>query len=299
MKHIWIALFLLFVGIQSAHAGLNVFSCEPEWAALLKELAGDRAEVYSATVATQDPHRIQARPSLIARLRQADLLVCTGAELEIGWLPVLLQRANNPKVLPGQQGYFETSSYVALLERPTRIDRAEGDVHPAGNPHFHLDPHNILRVATPLTERLGQLDGANRAYYEGRLADFRSRWEQAIAHWEQEGASLRGVPVVTQHKGWVYLFNWLGLKEIAVLEPKPGVPPSSAYLTEVLDTLQHQPAKMVIRAAYQESRPSEWLAERANVHPVELPFTVGGTPDAADLFGLFDVTLKRLQEGTQ
>jgi zinc/manganese transport system substrate-binding protein len=299
MKHIWTALFLLLAGVQSAHAALNVFSCEPEWAALVKELAGDRAEVYSATVATQDPHRIQARPSLIAKLRQADLLVCTGAELEGGWLPVLLQRANNPKVLPGQQGYFETSGYVTLLERLTRIDRAEGDVHPQGNPHFHLDPHNILRVAAPLTERLGRLDGANRAYYEARLVDFRSRWEQAIARWEQEGANLHGVPVVTQHKGWVYLFNWLGLKEIAVLEPKPGVPPSSAYLTEILGTLQHQPAKMVIRAAYQESRPSEWLAERTNVHPVELPYTVGGAPDAVDLFGLFDATLKRLKEGAQ
>lgn len=299
MHRIWIVLLLLLAGTQATHAALNVFTCEPEWAALVRELAGDRAEVYSATAATQDPHHIQARPSLIAKVRRAELLVCTGAELEIGWLPVLLQRANNPKVLPGRAGHFEAADYVTLLERPTRVDRAEGDVHPAGNPHFHLDPRNILRVAAPLAERLGQLDSTNRAHYESRLADFRSRWEQAVARWEQEGASLRGMPVVTQHKGWVYLFDWLGLEEIAVLEPKPGVPPSSAHLSAVLQQLQQRPARMVIRAAYQESRPSEWLAGRTKIRPVELPFAVGGAPDAGDLFGLFEATLKRLKDGAQ
>jgi zinc/manganese transport system substrate-binding protein len=155
-------LFTLLLLPLNAAAELRVFSCEPEWAALVTELAGDHAEVSTATTAQQDPHYIQARPSLIAQMRRADLVVCTGAELEVGWLPVLMARGGNPKVKPGAEGYFEAANYVPMLEVPQRLDRSEGDIHSRGNPHIQLDPRNIQRIATALGERLAKLDPAGR-----------------------------------------------------------------------------------------------------------------------------------------
>jgi len=274
----------------SALAVLNVFATVPEWGALATELGGDKVNVYTATNALQDPHHVEAKPSLIARARNADLVVATGAEL---------QQAGNPKLRPGLPGYFEAANYVTLLDKPARLDRAEGDVHPLGDPHLQSDPRNIARVATALAQRLAEIDPPNAAFYQQRYRDFDTRWRAAIARWEQQGQSLRGVPIVVQHKGFTYLIAWLGMKEVAALEPKPGVESTVAYLTEVLATLERQPAKMVLRAAYQSDRASQWIAERTKVNVVVLPFTVGGDEQAKDLFGLFDDTLARLLKGAQ
>jgi zinc/manganese transport system substrate-binding protein len=282
-----------------ACATLNVFATVPEWGALVEELGGDKVKVYTATNALQDPHHVEAKPSLIARARNADLIVATGAELEIGWLPLVTQQAGNPKVQPGQPGYFEAAPFVTLLDKPVRLDRAEGDVHPAGDPHIQTDPRNIARVAAPLAARLAQIDPENAAYYQDRYKAFAERWNAAMANWEKQGAPLRGVPVVVQHKAFTYLIAWLGMKEIAALEPKPGIEPTTAHLSEVLATLQRQPAKMVLRAAYQSDRASQWLAERAQINAVVLPFTVGGDEQAKNLFALFDDTTARLLKGAQ
>jgi zinc/manganese transport system substrate-binding protein len=289
-----VAFALLSSLAQSASAALNVFACEPEWGALAKELGGDNVSVYVATTARQDPHRIEARPSLIAQVRRADLVVCTGAELEIGWLPLLLRQSGNPRVQPNQRDYLAAADYVRKLEVPTVLDRALGDVHSFGNPHIQTDPRNIARVAEALGGRLAEIDAANAARYRSRYQDFAGRWSQAIQRWQAEAAPLKGVPFVAHHKTWVYLSQWLGLREVATLEPKPGIPPSSAHLAEVLAQLQREPAKMVVRSAYEGPRPSEWLAQRAHIPAVELPLTVGGSEAAKDLFSLFDDTLHRL-----
>jgi zinc/manganese transport system substrate-binding protein len=301
MKTRWL-ITLAFAALAvstAARADLNVFATVPEWGALASELGGEKVKVYTATNALQDPHHVEAKPSLIARARSADLIVATGAELEIGWVPLVVQQAGNPKVRPGQPGYFEAAPLVPMLERPTRLDRAEGDVHPLGNPHIQTDPRNILRVAGPLAARLAELDAANAAYYQSRYKAFDEKWRANIARWEKEAAPLRGVPIVVQHKGFPYLEEWLGLKEVASLEPKPGVEPTVAYMTELLATLKQQPAKMVIRAAYQSDRPSQWIAERANLKQVVLPFTVGGDDKATTLQALFDDTIERLLKGAQ
>jgi len=282
-----------------ALAVLNIFATVPEWGALAEELGGDKVKVYVATNALQDPHHVEAKPSLIARARAADLVVATGAELEIGWLPLVTQQAGNPKIQPGKPGYFEAASYVTMLEKPTRLDRAEGDVHPGGNPHIQTDPRTFAKVAPPLAARLAELDPANAAYYAARAKAFAERWKAAIANWEMQAAALKGTPVIVQHKAFVYLFDWLGMKEIAALEPKPGVEPTTSHLSEVLATLARDPAKMVIRAAYQSNRASEWIAERAKINVVVLPFTVGGDAEAKDLYGLFDDTVARLRKGAQ
>jgi len=294
----WI-IFGLVALVHPAHAALNILACEPEWASLAEELGGERVRVSSASTALQDPHHIEARPSLIAKARNAQLVICTGAELEIGWLTLLLQQSGNSGVQPGAAGYFEAADYVTLLEAPVAPDRAQGDVHARGNPHIQTDPHNIARVAAALAQRLAELDPAHAADYQQRHADFSARWSAAINHWEKQAAPLRGVHVVVQHKSWTYLTRWLGLIETTALEPKPGVEPSSAYLAQVLDDLQRQPAKIILRAAYNDARPSEWLAERGKIPVAVLPFTVGGNEQAKDLFGLFDDTVQRLLEAAQ
>jgi zinc/manganese transport system substrate-binding protein len=284
----------LAASASPAHAALRVFACEPEWGALTQALGGDLVDVTVATSALQDPHQIQAKPSLISRMRNADLVVCTGAELEIGWLPVLLQQSGNAKVQPGQPANFEASRYVRLLEIPTSVDRSQGDVHAAGNPHIQTDPRNIAAVAPALAQRLQQIDGAHAADYQKRAAEFSQKWQQAMTRWNAQAAPLKGLPVVSQHKGFVYLYDWLGMKEVAVLEPKPGVEPSASHLQDVLTTLKATPARMVLYAAYQDPRASEWLASNAGIPAVKVPFTVGGTEQAKDLFSLFDDTLSRL-----
>jgi zinc/manganese transport system substrate-binding protein len=295
MKRLDAALVTLALSVAApAAAALNIFACEPEWGSLAKELAGDRASVFVATTALQDPHRIEARPSLIARARTADLMVCTGAELEVGWLPLLLSQSGNAKIQLGRPGYFEASDHAALLEVPRVLDRSQGDVHPAGNPHLHLDPRNIAHVAEALSQRLVELDPANGDAYRARSSQFLARWQEAIARWEQQGAALRGLPVVVYHQNLSYFIHWLKLREAGALEPRPGLPPSAGHLGALLARLQKQPAKAVVRAAYNEPRAAEWLAVRAGIPSVVVPFTVGGSERAKDLFGLFDDTLARL-----
>lgn len=286
--------FLTLWAPLAAHAALNVFACEPEWGALASELGGDAVKVYTATTAMQDPHRIEARPSLIAQMRRANLAVCTGSELEIGWLPILLRQSGNAAIQPGQPGYFEAARYVALREKPAVLDRAQGDVHPGGNPHIQTDPRNIAKVAQALGARLVQIDPGQAALYQARLNDFNTRWTAAMARWQAQAAPLKGMPIVVQHRAFPYLEDWLGLKQVAVLEPKPGVEPSVSHLAGVAALLKTTPARAVLRAAYQNPRPAQWLSERANIPVVVVPFTVGGSPRAKDLFGLFDDTLDQL-----
>ena len=286
--------FLLFASSWPACAALNLLACTPEWGALAKELGGDKVTVYVASTALQDPHRIEARPSLIARARSADLMICTGAELEIGWVPLLQTQSGNEKIQVGAPGFFEAASVVPLLERPNRLDRSMGDVHPGGNPHIHLDPRNVAKVAAALGERMAALDPREAAYYRDRSKSFLDRWEQARIRWEKEAIPLKGLPLVVYHKNMTYMIHWLGMREVGNLEPKPGLPPTTAHLSELLASLQGRPAKAVVRSAYNDPRPGEWLAERAKIPSVTLAFTVGGTPEAKDLFSLYDDTLARL-----
>jgi zinc/manganese transport system substrate-binding protein len=300
MKNIMHALLLLAAAVLStphAHAALNIFACEPEWAALAQELAADKASIYSATTALQNPHQIQARPSLIAKARKAQLTVCTGAEMEIGWLPLILRESANPDIASGAPGSFEAAHYVVMLQVPTRLDRADGDVHATGNPHIQTDARNFLPIAQALTARLIELDPASAAFYRTRLLTFTQSWRAAILRWEKQAEPLKGQSVVVQHTAFPYLSNWLGMREIAALETKPGMEPSVAYLAQVLAQLQQRPARMVLRAAYQNPRPSAWIAEHAHIPAVVLPFTVGGTDGAKDLYGLFDDTIRRLLAG--
>jgi len=290
---------LLAVVISPAQAALKVFTCEPEWAALMQELAGDKVSVFSATTAMQDPHHVEARPSLIARLRQADLAVCTGAELEIGWMPMLQRQAGNAKVQPGQAGYVEVASFVERLDIPTVLDRSLGDIHAGGNPHVHTDPRRIATIATKLAERLASIDPANAGHYRDRLESFRARWDAAIKHWTQRAAALKGVRVVSHHKDWIYLYDWLGMQDAGTLEAKPGLPPSAAHLAGLKARLAREPARLIVVSAHQNPRAAQWLAQQTKMRVAILAYTVGGNPQATDLFKLFDDTVARLLEAAR
>lgn len=283
-----------FLLAPAVRADLRVFTCEPEWAALAREIGHDRITTDSATTALQDPHYIQARPSLIAKVRRADLVVCSGSQLEIGWLPVLLTKANNSRVMPGKPGFMEASTYVRRLDVPAGVDRSQGDMHPQGNPHIQTNPHNISLVAVELSRRMYALDPQNAAIYAMGLKDFQQRWVNAIEDWETRAAPLRGKKIIAHHKSWIYLEDWLGMQEVANLEPVPGIPPTASHLGRLLSQFGEGGADYIIRAPFQDAKASEWLAGRTGIPAVMLPLTVGGSDTATDLFSLFDDILNRL-----
>ncbi|HUQ11218.1 MAG TPA: zinc ABC transporter substrate-binding protein [Steroidobacteraceae bacterium] len=295
MKTLRLLAVVIAMGSASyAQAAIKVLATTSDWGALTRELGGDKVDVYVATTALQDVHRVEAKPSLVARARTADLLVATGAELEIGWLPVLIQESGNKRIQPGAAGNFEAASALHLLEVPGRVDRSMGDIHPLGNPHVQLDPHNIQAVAHALSARLAQIDGAQAAWYQQREKDFDARWNAAIARWEAKAAPLKGLPVVIMHRDQAYLCHWLGLNELASIEPKPGVPPTAAYLGQLVAKLGSNPPKLILVNAYNDVKAADWLSGRVKAPVVTLPFSVGGDAAAKDLFALFDDTLDKL-----
>ena len=286
--------FTIAAAALPATAKVNVFSCQPEWAALAEEIGGDKVSAVSATTAFQDQHHIEARPSLIARVRNADLLICSGSGLEVGWLPLLLTQSGNGRIQPGSPGYIEASQYVPKLEVPGAIDRSMGDIHPGGNPHIQTDPRNIAKVATVLTERLAQVDAPNAALYRSRGADFDKRWQEAIRRWEQQAARLKGTPIMEHHKDFTYLVHWLGMREIGTLEPKPGIPPTTSHLAELVELMKRDPAKLIIYSSYSDPKASQFLSQRTGIPAVMIPFSLGGSDRAKDLFGYFDDVIARL-----
>ena len=291
IKTVGLGVFLLSFYSNMAYAKIEVFTCEPEWAALVRALGGDSVKVHSATTAQQDPHHIQARPSLIAKVRRADMLVCTGAELEVGWLPLLLRKSGNSSIQPNRPGYFMAADHISLLEKPAMLDRSLGDIHAAGNPHFHFDPYRIMQIANVLAARLIKIDSVNRDLYQQNLVTFVGEWKQAIVQWEERAKILWGKRIVVSHNSWVYLEQWLGLIRVATLEPKPGIAPSSRHLSKVLDQLKSNSANMILYADYQNDKSARWLSQKTGIPAIGLPFSV---IDKEGLVQWFDRLLNQL-----
>lgn len=262
----------------------TVFACGPEWAALTCVLLPDAA-IHVATHVYQDPHHIEARPALIAQLRQADAAICTGASLESGWLPLLQQRAGNRAVREGAPGMFFAATVVSLIDaRPGEGGNPfAGDVHAEGNPHLHTDPHRLLQVARAWSERLGQLFPDQREGIDRRMAQFEPVWRARVAAWERRAAPLRGAHVVAQHASFAYLWHWLAIRQVADLEPKPGQAPTPGHLQGLLDQLRTQPPRLVAVASHHHPRAGHWLVQRLGpgVPLLQLPATVR-EPEAAD-----------------
>jgi len=289
-----LSVLILLLPAGQASAKVNVLACEPEWAALARAIGQQYVEVTSATTAFQDPHHIEARPSLIARARRAELLFCTGADLEVGWLPLLLRQSGNANIQPGKPGYLLATGQVELIEKLDQADRSMGDIHAAGNPHVHLDPYRLLEVARELMARLKMIDAPNAQAYQTQFETFESRWQGAIASWEERARPLEGTKVVVQHRSWSYLLAWLGMKAVADLEPKPGLPPTSGHLAGLLDIIARDKPAMILIAVYQNDRGAQWLTRRTGITVLKLPYTVGGNDQVKDLFSLYDNTLDLL-----
>jgi zinc/manganese transport system substrate-binding protein len=280
----------------TAQAKLDVFACEPEWRSLATELGGGRLRAESATTAFQDPHHIEARPSLIVKARRADVLFCTGAELEIGWLPLLLKRSGNRQIKPGKPGYMMAAEHVRTIEVPKNVDRSQGHVHAAGNPHVHLDPRRLLTIAELFTDRLIQLEPDKDFYWRAQLSSFSTRWQVAIKDWEARAKPLRGSKVMVYHKNWSYLLEWLGIEAVADLEPKPGIPPSSGHLANLVQVAKSEKPVAILVANYQDRKGADWLSKKTGVPVIELPFTVGGAKGVDDLFSLYERLIQSLSQ---
>jgi zinc/manganese transport system substrate-binding protein len=290
---------LLAATASSAHAKLNVFACFPEWASLAEAIGGDRVEVFLASSPLENPDYVAPTPGLIAELGNADLIVCTGAHFEDEWLPTMLDRAGNPKVAVGTPGHFLASDFVTLLKVEEGPEAADGDhhLHEEGNPHVQGDPRNVLKIGAQLTKRLIELDPEGEAAYAERFKGFAADLKALTAELEKQAASLRGERIAVQHEHSVYVLDWLGIVAAATVEPEPGVPPGPEHLSKVIAAVPANQIRFVISAGYEDASPSKYVAEKAGILVVKVPFTVGGTEGATDLLTFYRDTVERLLDG--
>ncbi|MDO8461684.1 MAG: metal ABC transporter substrate-binding protein [Deltaproteobacteria bacterium] len=295
MKKLSLIIFFITIPLL-AEAKLNVVTTIPDLAALAKEVGQDLVTVESLARGDQDPHFLEPKPSYTVKMNRADLLIEVGLQLEVGWLPVLLTQSRNPKIQPGSTGYLDASQGIAILEIPTgKIDRSQGDVHPDGNPHYWLSPRNGLVIARRIAHKLSEIDPSHASEFEQNLKSFENRLMPKIGEWEKTALAFRGKRVVTQHKSFTYFFDWLGLQTAALIEPKPGIPPSPAYILSLIGLISREKIPCLITENYYDPRPSRELSERTGAKVLILPTSVGGEVGIDSYEKLFDHLVQKLK----
>jgi zinc/manganese transport system substrate-binding protein len=273
----------------AADAKLNVVTTTEDLASLAREVGGDRVTVDAIARGYQDPHFVEAKPSFILKMQKADVLIVVGRELEIGWLPPLIQQSRNAKVQVGAAGYLDASRGVRILEVPTgQVTRAMGDVHPQGNPHYWLDPENARVIATSICATLSQFRPADRAYFEQRLDAFSTRLTAAVRKWSAQLAPYKGTKIVTYHRSFPNFADRFGLDIIGYVEPRPGIPPSPGHTLELIREMQRQRVKLILVEPYFDLKTPQSVANAVGGQVLVVPPSVGGVKEAADFFGLFD-----------
>jgi zinc/manganese transport system substrate-binding protein len=279
----------------SAQGKLNVITTTEDLASIAREVAGDRASVESIARGYQDPHFVEAKPSFILKLQKADVLVVVGRELEIGWIPPLLQQSRNAKIQPGAEGFIDASLKAQILDVPTgQITRAMGDVHPLGNPHYWLDPENGKRIAQEVADKLSQLRPNDRAYFEQRLADFTTRLDAAEKRWLATMAPYKGTKVVTYHRSFPNFAERFGLQIVGYVEPKPGIPPTPQHTLDLMNEMKRQNVKLVLVEPYFDLKTPNAIGRDTGAQVLVMPPSVGGTKDVPDYFKLFDYDINLL-----
>jgi ABC-type Zn uptake system ZnuABC Zn-binding protein ZnuA len=274
---------------------LNVITSTTDLTALAQEVGGDRISVESIAKGYQDPHFVEAKPSFLLKLRQADLLISVGLQLEIGWLPPLVTQCGNPRIQVGAPGYLDASQFAEILEIPTgQVTRAMGDVHPLGNPHYWLDPDNGRRVAKGIAAKLGELDPADAAYFQQRFQDFDKRLAAAEKNWEDRMRPYRGRKVVTYHRSWPNFANHFGLDVVGYIEPRPGIPPSPGHTIELIQQMRRDNIKLMLIEPYFDLKTPNSVARETGGRVVVLLPSVGGEKQVTDYFKLFDYDLNLL-----
>ncbi len=297
MKKLFLVLLSFLVFTNSAYAKLNVVATTTNLAAIASEVGGDLISLKTLARGDQDPHFMEPKPSFVAAVGQADLVIAVGLDLEIGWLPVLLTQSRNPKIQKGNAGYMESSEGIPALEIPTGgIDRSMGDVHPFGNPHYWLNPNNGIIIASTIAKKLGELDAAHADQYKANATKFEETLRAKIAGWNQEIASLRGQQIITYHKSFSYFMDWTGLKQGGYLEPKPGIPPNPSHLMELIDSVQKQKIPLIIAENYYDPKPGKELAEKTGAKYLILATSVGGDKGINNYFDLFDYLISKIKE---
>ncbi|NQZ14185.1 MAG: zinc ABC transporter substrate-binding protein [Alphaproteobacteria bacterium] len=276
----------------TAQAKVEVFACSPEWAALSKEVGGDLVEVYSATNAHDDVHHMRAKPSLLEAMGRANIVFCSGASLESEWLPKLIRKSGGPDVQENTVGWFMASDYVEKLEVMEEVDHSvAGHIHPEGNPHVHLNPHNLLLLAEMFADRLYQIDSQNAQEYDANLSAFTEKWNTLIEGWEAQAEGLKNASFVVYHNNWSYLTDWLGINVAVSLETHHGHPPTTSHLEAVLQNVKQKDVKAILVAPFESEDAANWLSERTNIPVLHLPYTVGGSENVDTLEALFTETI--------
>jgi len=296
-----IAAFALLSAIcplpASAAGKLQIMTATTDLAALAHEIGGDRVEVESVARGYQDPHFVEAKPSFLLKLRHADLLIVVGLELEIGWLPPLISQSTNPKIQVGAPGYFDASRFAKILEIPTGVvTRAEGDVHPLGNPHYWLDPENGLRIAKGIQNKLSEMRPADAAYFAERYNSFEQRIKQADEKWLAEMKPYAGRKVVTYHRSWPNFAEHFGLNVVGYVEPRPGIPPSPQHTVELIGLMKRDGVKVILVEPYFDLKTPNAIARDTGAKVVVLMPSVGGEKEITDYFKLFDYDIAKLKQ---
>jgi len=274
-----------------AQARTKIVVTYPYIASLVVEIAKDKADVSTLAKGDEDPHFVVPRPSFIGKLRQADLLIINGGSLEIGFVPPLIRQANNPKIMPGAEGFIDLSQSVELIEKPDKVSRSEGDIHPEGNPHFITDWHNVPALARAIADALVRADRGAASAYQKNLDAFLARWKVKSAEWDKRAEPLRGKAVIQYHRLFDYFVLRTGMRIVGELEPKPGIPPTSRHLEELIDANAAGTIYMIITDPYHERKSPEGLAKKMSVPWVVLPQDVAAVPAAKDIFSLYDTLL--------
>jgi zinc/manganese transport system substrate-binding protein len=294
----WFAVLIALFAVvlpAAAQNKLNVVATTEDLAAIAREVGGDRVTVDSIARGFQDPHFVEAKPSFILKLQKADLLILVGRDLEIGWLPPLIQQSRNSKVQVGADGYLDASSQARILEVPTgQITRAEGDVHPLGNPHFWLDPDNGKVVGREIFEKFSRFRPNDRAYFEQRLNDFTNRLNDAEKRWTAMMAPYKGIKVVTYHRSYSNFADKFGLNIVGYVEPKPGIPPTPQHTLELINDMKKNNVKIVLVEPYFDLKTPNAIGRETGAQVLVMPPSVGGTKDITDYFKLFDYDLNLL-----
>ncbi len=292
------ALALLLTGAPAAFAGgtLRVVTTLPDLADIAKNVGGELVSTESIAKGTQDPHFVDPKPSLLLRLSRADVFIQIGLELEIGWAPPLLDSARNGSILPGGPGFLDASAGVTILEKPTgAVSRAQGDVHPNGNPHYWLDPANGARIADEMAEAFSKLKPEASETFHKNAAAWKEKLAAKTADWKRRMAPFKGSGIVVYHRSWTYLAEVFGLNVEAEIEPKPGIPPSPGHTKEVMDTIRTKNVRVIVQEPYYAPSEGQAIAERTGAKFVVLPSMVGGAPGAATYLDLFEAIVTRLE----
>jgi zinc/manganese transport system substrate-binding protein len=296
-KLTWFAACVLSLAAPIARAEdkLTVITTTEDLASIAREVGGDRITVEPIARGYQDPHFVEAKPSFILKLQKADILVAVGRDLEIGWLPPLIQQSRNAKVQVGGSGYVDASLKARILEIPQgQITRAEGDVHPLGNPHYWLDPENGKLVAREIADKLSQLRPGDRAYFEQRLTDFTARVAEAEKRWESMMAPYKGTKVVTYHRSFPNFAERFGLDVIGYVEPRPGIPPSPQHTLDLINDMKRQNVKLVLVEPYFDLKTPNSIGRATGAEVLVMPPSVGGVKEVTDYFKLFDYDINLL-----